>query len=145
MKKLLSLFTGLFVVTAVAITAQTGVSFQYDADGNMTSRTVVLPPPTRATDNGVPEKEPEVYSDQEGAQTITIYPNPTRGEVKVDISPLNPEVENLFLLYNSAGQMIENRRIEGESTVIEINGNPGVYLLNLRLGTTISQWKIIKQ
>jgi len=125
------------------VTAQTyKTTFSYDADGNMTSRqTIVLTQPKVA----VVEEEIEVKSAYIGEQQISIYPNPTRGQVILEISLLDAAIESSFFLYDSAGQLIENRRIEGEKTAIEIRGEPGLYILDIRLGENTSQWKIIKQ
>ena len=140
MKKFLYIF-GCFLLVSVAGIAQ--YSFGYDADGNMTSRQIVMLPQTYSSPQG--HEEPEIGRSLIGEQTVIIRPNPTQGQVTVDIFPLDLEVENTFLLYNASGQLIESQAIDSGTIYIEITGNPGVYLLDLHLGEQTSRWKIIKQ
>jgi len=92
------------------------------------------------------EKTPsEVTSVELAAQKITVYPNPTKGEICVEIDPLNPEEESFVQIFNSSGHLLKTKKIGSKQTYLEISGHPGVYLLNIHLGTNISKWKIIKQ
>ena len=123
------------------------INFTYDNDGNLESRyTFTL---RSARINGqIDEAEPETeenFSVELANRQITIYPNPTQGEICVEIISLNPEEENFMRLFESSGHLIETKKIESERTYLQISGAHGVYLLNIHLGTTISKWKIIKQ
>ena len=147
MKKFLYIFSSFLFVSVVVVTADTAqYTFGYDADGNMTSRSIV-PLKTSAVQPGKGGVEEPIYQHSllDDAQTVIIRPNPTQGQVVVDIFPLDLEVENTFLLYNASGQLIESRAIDSGTIYIEITGNPGVYLLDLHLGEQTSRWKIIKQ
>jgi hypothetical protein len=88
---------------------------------------------------------PEIVSAEVGEQQITVYPNPTKGRILVEIQPLNYEENNVMRLFNSQGQLIETVRLTSEQTTLEIQGSSGVYLLDIHLGNNISRWKIIKQ
>jgi len=146
MKKLI---TFLIAFCAISYNAVSQISFTYDADGNMESRTVVtLKSASFVNEEGNVEEEetiPEIVSAELGKQTITVYPNPTRGKILVEIQPLNHEEENFMRLFNSQGQLIETVNIASERTPLEIAGSAGVYLLDVHLGSNISKWKIIKQ
>ena len=146
MKKFLYVFSSfLFVSVIVAIADTAQYTFGYDADGNMTSRSIVSLK-TSTAQSGKQQIEEPIYRQALAEDLIvTIRPNPTQGQVAVDIFPIDLEVENTFLLYNSSGQLIESRAIDTGTVYIEITGNPGVYLLDLHLGGQTSQWKIIKQ
>jgi len=146
MKKLI---TFLIAFCAISYNAVSQISFTYDADGNMESRTVVtLKSASFVNEEGnVEEQEtvPEIVSAALGKQTITVYPNPTRGKILVEIQPLNYDETNFIRLFNSQGQLIETVKIMSEQTQLEIEGSAGVYLLDVHLGSNISKWKIIKQ
>ena len=129
------------VIISIAGTIQ--YAFEYDDDGNMVSRQTMIIPQTYSTSKGA--EVPEMKNDQLGEQSITIRPNPTRGHVALDILPLDLTVENSFSLYDVSGRLIETRRINEETTYIEITGATGLYLLDIRLGKEVSRWKIVKQ
>jgi len=147
-KYIYTLITALCAISYNAVSQS--VSFSYDADGNMSSRTVVTLKSTDfyANDDEAEAEEeflPEIVSTELGAQKITVYPNPTKGRILVEIQPLNFEEESFMRLFNSQGQLIETVHITQEQTPLEIAGSAGVYLLDVHLGTQISKWKIIKQ
>ena len=146
MKKFLCIFICFFFVPAMnAIADTTQYAFEYDNDGNMISRSIVSLK-TSTAQSGKQQIEEPIYRHALAEDLIvTIRPNPTQGQVAVDIFPIDLEVENTFLLYNASGQLIESRAIDSGTIYIEIAGNPGIYLLDLHLGGQISQWKIIKQ
>ena len=123
------------------------ISFTYDYDGNMESRytaTLRSAKISEQIDEAEPQPE-EIFSVELANRQITIYPNPTQGEICVEISSLNPEEENYMYLFDSSGRLIETKKIESERTYQTISGNPGIYLLNIHLGAITSKWKIIKQ
>ena len=125
------------------------LNYSYDADGNMESRytfTLRSAQIDRQADEAEPEPETaENFSVELADRQITIYPNPTQGEICVEITSPNQEEENFIRLFDSSGRPIETTKIESERTYLNISGNAGIYLLNIHLGTNISKWKIIKQ
>ena len=139
-------FISVLVISLLAVfhISSQNISFTYDADGNMESRYVVQ---LKSSTSQYEEEETpsEIISVELSAQKISIYPNPTKGEICVEISSLNPEEESFIRVFDSSGHLLETKEIVSERTSIEISGNPGVYLLNIHLGTNISKWKIIKQ
>ena len=137
---LLLLFSGLYL-NGQAQTAP-GFAFDYDADGNMTRRyLVVITDGLRSADS---EKE-ENLSVVEKEHKITIYPNPTSGNITVGITSLDDEKHNFLYLYDVMGKLIETIEIKSELTPVEIKGPSGIYLLNIYLGDSVSKWKIIKE
>jgi len=107
------------------------IAFSYDACGNMESRYVVY--------------TTEIISVELPQQKITIHPNPTKGEICVEISPLNSAEKNFIRLFDSAGRLLETKKISSERTYLKITGGSGSYLLNIHLGTNVSKWKIVKK
>jgi len=132
-KKIICLLVLILLSISNNASAQNSISFTYDADGNMESRYVVFNTPTEITSAGFSERK------------IIIYPNPTQGEIHVEITHLNLIEENFLQLFDFSGRLLEIVKINSECTSLRINGNSGAYLLNIHLGTDTSKWKIIKQ
>jgi len=136
---------------ALSLFSQRTVEYTYDNDGNMESRSTftlrsakINEPENELIDEVELENE-KIFSVALGNKQITIYPNPTQGEICVEITSLNLGDENYMHLFDSSGRLIETKRIESERTYLIISGNPGVYLLNIHLGINTSKWKIVKQ
>jgi hypothetical protein len=121
------------------------LSFGYDADGNMSSRRVVVLKSADIAEVLERENLPEIVSAQVEEHTITIYPNPTKGRIVVKIHNLDYDRSNVVRLFNSQGQLIETLPISSSQTPLEISGSSGVYLLDIHLGSEVSRWKILKQ
>ena len=129
------------------------VSFSYDPDGNMTARYVVRAPsdpdPKKSStgDNGENSDDPEQYvlSVVDGEQKISIYPNPTNGNITLGIAILDGQQKNFLRLYDAAGRLLLTEQIQQNMTPVEIKGPPGIYLLDIHLGERVSKWKIIKE
>ena len=142
MNKLITLLT--IALCTISYNAISQVTFEYDLDGNMSSRKVVMLKSASFV-NDEEEFLTEIVTAELGKQKITVYPNPTRGRILVEIQPLNYDETNVMRLFNSQGQLIETVQIASEQTPLEIVGSAGVYLLDVHLGGNISKWKIIKQ
>ena len=144
MEKIICLLILMLSVASYNISAQ-NISFSYDNDGNMESRYEVTLKSSAPKNTEEKETPAEIISVELAEQKITVHPNPTKGEICVEITPLNPEEENFIRIFDSLGRLLETKKIEPERTYLKISGNPGVYLLNIHLGENVSKWKIIKQ
>ncbi|MDD4972397.1 MAG: T9SS type A sorting domain-containing protein [Paludibacter sp.] len=128
-----------------------GIAYTYDKAGNRLSRLyeVILPEQRSAT---APES-PRAKRDSIPVEArlsdlkVTIYPNPTKGALTVDISgvPLNEKVN--MRLYNPQGLQLQNINTFDGSTPIDMSSyKPGWYIL--RVLTTDKknlEFKIIKE
>ena len=131
------------------------VSFSYDQDGNMTARNVVRTelPTTKSSVSDMnsgqkietAEQAQNVFSVMFGEQTISIYPNPTTGNITLGVTLLDSELKNFLRLYDSLGRLQLTVNIQQELTPLEIKGPAGIYLLDVFLGESVSKWKIIKE
>ncbi|GHT76485.1 hypothetical protein AGMMS50262_14790 [Bacteroidia bacterium] len=132
----------LFLSFSIGLFGQ-NIGFSYDADGNMVSRyEVILHSPAFAEEE---DTAMDIAAIDFVDTKITIYPNPTKGQITVEITPLNSEEENFLMLYDISGKLIKSQKIVFQNTELEIIGTPGTYLLNIHLGKDVSKWKIIKQ
>lgn len=79
---------------------------------------------------------------------ITIYPNPTKGMLRVDIAAANaiPKDARIYL-YNVSGALV--RQLTGVSATnsLDISAQPaGTYIMRIMLDReNVSTWKIIKE
>ncbi len=78
---------------------------------------------------------------------IKIYPNPTKGVLKIDISGIAIDQQVELQLYNVEGIVILKEYINYFPTEINITGQPaGHYFLQIIPDDTVqSTWKIIKE
>ncbi|MDD6209950.1 MAG: T9SS type A sorting domain-containing protein [Bacteroidales bacterium] len=142
--------TLLFFLTILTFSVSTAYSqgnyeFLYDADGNMTTRRLAVQRISRVAAEAPQDDPVDDNTDFLQDRKITIYPNPTRGRITLSVSPLDATIESTYALYDSSGRLLDTNRIDSETTGIEITGTPGIYLLDVKIGDEVSQWKIIKQ
>ncbi|MEA4967235.1 MAG: T9SS type A sorting domain-containing protein [Bacteroidaceae bacterium] len=120
----------------------TNVEFNYDADGNMILRKIIVVP---SNIKGNPNQD-DVISEEIGQQKIKIYPNPTNGIIKLDISEIDDLLNNYCLIYSLNGTLLLKKKISGSLTEIDLSSyETGSYLMDICLGDKTSRWKVIKQ
>ena len=108
------------------------------------NRTIPLKNATFPKDTTEISKALIPLEDQIGLHQIRIYPNPTIGQVRVDIANLGETVANLQI-YSLRGSLLQQVRLYGESANIDLGSQPhGIYLLKISIGKNTSVWKIIK-
>lgn len=136
------------------------ISYTYDNVGNRVEKVIILGDGSKGSGSEKSDKNdlkepPKPDSFNEEAikdnsfinQSIKIYPNPTEGIIRIEI-PADPEnnEEIRIIVHDINGKIIMN--IPNEALVNEINlsnQSAGIYFLELKTGTRISQWKIIKR
>lgn len=144
---LLSLFLlSLFYFITTPIAGQY-VSFGYDASGNQISKRIYLA-------NGNPKfgaaekdnKSAEPLSERLNDRDITIYPNPTKGIIAVEITDLDPDVMNFIRVFDMQGKIILDKKASSIRTELNLTDMPaGSYLLVILLGNDKTTWNIIKE
>ena len=124
--------------------AQDTIAYRYDAAGNRLSRTIVMS--SKTTPASPMEEKPVVYTELFAEIQLKIYPNPTDGLLKVEISNL-PEGETAQIrLYAMSGQLITSFNKVSKAVDVNISGQPaGVYVMRIEAGNFRTEWKIIKR
>ncbi len=136
------------------------ISYSYDNVGNRIEKVIILGGGSKGSvseksdekDNKEPVKpdtlQKQVIKDDTFVnQSIKIYPNPTKGIIRLEI-PDNPEnsEEIRIIVHDLNGRMILNKPNEALGTEIDLSSQPdGIYILKLKKGMKVSQWKIVKQ
>lgn len=121
------------------------VQYTYDAAGNRIKRKVVevtlKSAKTATKDDFLPVEE------QWGERQVSIYPNPTHGNLKVNITGGDDEVAYSYELFNTSGSKVLNGRVvqHGETPIPMQSLSPGVYILIIQANEEKMTYKIIKK
>jgi len=135
------------------------INFTYDSDGNMTARRLLLSSKSGSllksggntdisailNDDDFPTPKPGTGEEFLNDFKITIYPNPTKGNLQIDLVGSIP-INSQMTLYNSYGTVIKKINSLSISNILDISSYPsGIYVLYIYLGNEQSIWKIIKE
>ncbi len=120
------------------LTAQT-VKYTYDQAGNRTSRLIVLGSQSNVNKN--PIDTVQISPDFAGS-SIKIYPNPTLGELKVNIAGAEIKNECILQVYSANGMLLINQNAQSGENSLNMNEYlPGWYILRLIIEKTIKNLK----
>lgn len=122
------------------------IQFEYDDAGNciVKYKTVVLPSYVKGNKKDTTKILPqsEIISDRE----VVIYPNPTKGALKIEIKGKTPEKPIQYLLTDLSGKIVTQAESQEMYFVFDMASFPsGIYLLRVRIDDKWSKWKIIKE
>ena len=140
--KFLILF--LVIVLHSSLMAQTKVCYTYDNSGNRTSQSTSCGKSTPATPDSTLKSQP--IAETLGEIKISIYPNPTQGQLLVNITNLPPATQGEITLYDLTGKLLFKQNTIQESTLFDLSNQPkGIYIVGIRAGDKLGRWKVIKQ
>lgn len=92
------------------------------------------------------EEESLIYSERVNEMEILIYPNPTKGLIRIEFLKLPEDTEATLYLYDMAGKLIAVKEKVTDYTEIDITDEPdGIYILKIIAGEEQTEWKIIKK
>lgn len=127
-----------------SVHAQTKVSFKYDLSGNRTDRMVIMLP-NKSASIAQGDQQKEELEDLLGNQEIRIYPNPTKGLLKIDFPSLS-ETGATLRIHDSQGRLIMSKQAQEIGNELNLSAYPsGIYILFIQAGTEKREWKIIKE
>jgi len=123
------------------------ISYAYDKAGNRIKREIVINTRdygTRATDGK--DMKDIFYSEMLSEKEIRVYPNPTVGDLSVEIIGYEDADKCSFQIFDMSGSRIASASAESPVTHVDITGRPdGLYILNIVINGKQSSWKIIKK
>jgi hypothetical protein len=77
---------------------------------------------------------------------IVIYPNPTRGQLKVEIRGESDTEQIPVNVFDVGGRLVFSQKMNENPLLIDLSGRAdGTYILRIDEGDKASVWKIIKQ
>lgn len=147
--KTLYILVGLLaaVLTLETAHAQTSYGFTYDASGNRLTRAVILLKSATIPTDSISAKEIKTpLDDQIGLQKTRIYPNPTKGLLRIDLPELT-EHEAIIRLHDSNGRLIIQQTGVESNNELNLSAYPsGMYIMSIQIGKdNRKEWKIIKE
>ena len=139
------LFVVLSIWAAADAYAQNKIKYTYDSAGNRLTRQKEIVVQTRGVLSD-DEVEPSIYEEKLSETKVTIYPNPTRGMLKVDISGVEKFENARISLYDLTGKLLQQWAGISQSNTIDLSERtPGMYIMQVAYNGKISSWKIIKE
>lgn len=131
--------------------AQTTIYYQYDLAGNRVLRTISLSKSTQSVSidtvhqTQTVSENPKVYTDSIDNKKILIYPNPTKGNITIDIEGYQQDAYSFICVFNLSGNMLKSEPITSSSSEIDLSYYPaGLYIIEIKLVGKTSVWKVIK-
>lgn len=81
-----------------------------------------------------------------GDHKITVYPNPTKGELKIDITNLCGENQGMIMLTDIQGRIIYKNENLNQSSILDLSSQAsGNYLLKVMIDGKSSEWVVGKE
>lgn len=136
------------------------LNYGYDAAGNMTSRLIVIGSAKTAeiipvdtteivaemnAEDSIPGAENKSkFEELLGNNRVTIYPNPTKGQLRVALSDISEEDKVMVNVYSLAGTRIYSGILK--DNLIDLNNEAsGVYILEIVINDKAQNWRIVKE
>ncbi len=130
-----------FLLLPISIYAQS-ISYSYDNSGNRIKREIVFSSQNKPGHSNVDN----LFTDDTlGDRSIRIYPNATKGTLKVEITGYDSSDNGTALLYSMSGQLLILENITSHETTLDMSSYyDGVYILQIKLNGKSISWKILK-
>ena len=147
----------LFILSFFAVHSLWGaaIEFTYDASGNRTVRKEItlrsatakeIPDEEEAFDKEETDEVSQIFTGILAQSTIHIYPNPTKGLLRVEITGDRENNPVSLQLYDMSGKVLIQESNIVSSTTIDLSNQPaGIYILRLTAEKEKNEWKIIKK
>ena len=98
-----------------------------------------------ANNNMVINDQNEIFEDSLGQQKVIIYPNPTRGQLKIEIKGYE-QTSTIVYLYDLSGKLLLNKKQFDSTIPLDLSSfTNGTYILKIVMGDKTSEWKILKE
>lgn len=133
----------LLLSVSILSEAQT-ITFHYDDAGNRTERVIGFKKSNEVMADST--SIPAPITDKLDEMTISIYPNPTQGKLVVDISNMPIDVASQITMHNLEGKIMQNIQSVQPSNQFDLSYYPtGIYVMQIKVGAKVQEWKIIRE
>ena len=145
-KKLILTVVSLFF--SCILYSQTNFSFDYDANGNRIKREVIVIPSKMAysempNDSIVDDKATINIIERDD---IKIYPNPTKGDLNVELNTTSDIQKIQINIISIKGQLLYNTDVVQRAYNLDLSSfAQGAYILIMQVNDKKYEWKIIKE
>ena len=131
-------------VPSFGMSGDTTFVFTYDASGNRTGRVIDLTKSAQITASSSTVNEEKLFEAELASLDIRIYPNPTKGVLKVEIPDIG-DIKPTLVVYNLQGKQLIHKTVSRQISTINLSGQPaGMYIMKIVNGQESLDWKIIK-
>lgn len=136
----------IFFVSTIGGMAQTrSVQFSYDYAGNRIARAIVLQAAAQSRRANTDNINTEIYTDTFSEYKLHVYPNPTHGELKIELRGLPEGEKYQLLISNASGKIIISRSTSENPTVANLTECPsGIYVMRIQYKDYSKDFKIIR-
>ncbi len=138
------------------------IEYRYDDAGNRVQRKVIVLKSANiinnqdstgsiGTNNNVSKNnadanQKDFFTDRLEENNIKIYPNPTKGQIKVVLANIDNCDNSSIELYSLSGKIIYKKNKISITNNIDLSDKPqGAYILRLMINNKKLEWKIIKE
>ncbi|MFH0893950.1 MAG: T9SS type A sorting domain-containing protein [Bacteroidota bacterium] len=135
------------------------VEYTYNAAGNRETRQIIYlalktidttqTSGSAAAEEGTTATNPEQttpYTETLGATTISVFPNPTQGQLNIQVSNLPEGSSGSLLLVDQTGRTILTQNQIKPSQKMDLSGlGKGIYFLQVVMGNEKKEWKIVRE
>lgn len=130
----------------VVSSAQGRIGYSYDAAGNRVKRQIIMPVPKTMAKQQNFSSDNQSFSDKLCDHSVKIYPNLSKGVLKICIFGLKDSDKCSLGVYTTQGVQILAKKIKTDNTDVDISNQPnGVYLLQIAINGKSTTWKIVKK
>lgn len=130
----------------VVSSAQGRIGYSYDAAGNRVKREIIMPAPKTMAKQQNFSSDNQSFSDMLCDHSVKIYPNPSKGTLKICIFGLKDSDKCSLGVYTTQGVQILAKKVKTDNTDVNISNQPnGVYLLQIAINGKSTTWKIVKK
>jgi hypothetical protein len=141
MRNFIVLLGLLSIITTKAIATQ-GITYTYDNAGNRIMQKYVVTLLSDSSNLNNSHSEEENMSEYK----IIVYPNPTKGQLMIEVKGCDDQNKAIFTLYNLQGSQLQKIVAGIEETPLDMTNYPsGYYLLRVYFDNKAVEYKIIKQ
>ena len=145
MRVRISLSLLLCIIAMYGVAQTRNVQFSYDDAGNRISRAIVLPAAAQSRRAPIDSTQTEVFTDIFAEYQLHVYPNPTHGELKIELRGFPEGVSYHLLIASMSGQVIISRNTTENPTVADLTECPaGIYIMRIQYKDYKKDFKIIR-
>lgn len=137
-------FSRLTVSVKGEIPEDAKVEYTYDSSGNCTGRNVIiLQSSAKLLEQEQKQEDLPIFEDKQ--VNVKIYPNPTRGQLKVEIPEFQYNEAVVFSIYDMSGRLYKNQKATESIVDLDLSSySAGTYILRMNRNGKYSSWRIIK-
>lgn len=123
--------------------------YSYDSAGNRVAKTIIVGTSPKLKSKAAPgmdEDDTETFIDRIGEAEIKIYPNPTKGNLVVEINNIGENANSYVSLLDTQGKLLRKETVtDGLSFLDLTHFINGTYILKIYIDGKTTVWKIIKE